>query len=499
MRVAVYLLFCIPFLISVPIFAQKSAATAAQPAASAVTVPLVLDHNRIVVDADISTSGSTAQRVRAWVDNGDPEFWMSQRVARLMGFDVNCDGQACTGKPGAAIGELSIHGFGILLPAMGGGVKVLPGVAAPGMNAEIHISSTILRGYDVLVDFPGRKFSIGPRGSLRFDGTKTKAAIDSATGLIRIPSQIENKKYELGLDLGSSMSTLSKGLFDKLSGAHPDWPKMTGGVGPANSTGSGDELKQRLLRLDRLQFGPLFLVDVAVADSAEGRISTQGTEVGSAASGALGSEALLNYRIGLDYAHSAVYFEIGRTFNFPDFDVIGLTLRPEADGRFTVAAIADFHGEPSVLSGVDGVQVGDSLLAVDDIPTAGSTMGQVWAMLGGEIGQQRRLTLERDGKRFVLLAKVQHFLGRSTAKSTASDRSVRPTRANYFPNTSCSRVWVVAGSKLSLTSTVSPFSSMTTVPSSVVQIWRPERRTFNSASAASSSAVPAWRVCSARL
>lgn len=495
MRVAVCLLFCISCLIRIPVFAQKSAANAARPAASAVTVPLILDHNRIVIEADVSLSDGPPQRVRAWVDNGDPEFSMSQRVARLMGFDVVCDGQACTGKPGAAVGELSIRGFRILLPAMGS-AKVLQGMGAHGMNAEIRIPSMILRDYDVLVDFPGRKFTIGPRGSLKFNGTKTKAVVDSTTGLIRIQSQIENKKYELGLDLGSSMSFLSKELFEKLSGAHPDWPKMTGAVGPANVTGSSDELKQRLMRVDRLQFGPLFLVDVAVADSAEGRILTQGTAVGSAVSGALGSEALLNYRIGFDYAHSAVYFEIGRTFNFPDFDVIGLTLRPEADGKFAVAAIADFNGEPSVLSGEDGVQVSDLLLAVDDIPTAGSTLGQVWAMLGGEIGQQRRLTLERDGKRFVLLAKVRHFLGSSSAKSTAPDRSVRPTRANYFRKTSCSNVCVVSGSKLSLTSTVSPFSSMTTVPSSVVQVWRPERRTFNSASAASSSAVPAWRVCS---
>jgi hypothetical protein len=39
----------------------------------------------------------------------------------------------------------------------------------------------------------------------------------------------------------------------------------------------------------------------------------------------------------------------------------------------------------------------------------------------------------------------------------------------YFPNTSFSSVCVVAESRLSLTSTVSARSSITTVPSSVVQ------------------------------
>jgi hypothetical protein len=37
-------------------------------------------------------------------------------------------------------------------------------------------------------------------------------------------------------------------------------------------------------------------------------------------------------------------------------------------------------------------------------------MGQVWAMLGGTPGQERRLMIERAGKQFNVAAKVQHFL-----------------------------------------------------------------------------------------
>jgi len=38
-------------------------------------------------------------------------------------------------------------------------------------------------------------------------------------------------------------------------------------------------------------------------------------------------------------------------------------------------------------------------------------MGQVWAMLGGTPGQERRLTIERGGRQFTVTATVQHFLG----------------------------------------------------------------------------------------
>ena len=164
------------------------------------------------------------------------------------------------------------------------------------------------------------------------------------------------------------------------------------------------------MRVDRVQYGPLFLANVAVVEFPKDRMEFFEKRAGIPTAGLLGSNALLNYRVGLDYAHSTVYFEIGRLFNFPDFDVIGLILRPEDDGRFTILGVAALGGQPSVPSGADGVQTGDHLVAVDGIPAAGATMGQVWAMLGGTPGQERRLTIERGGKQFAVAAKVQHFL-----------------------------------------------------------------------------------------
>ena len=125
--------------------------------------------------------------------------------------------------------------------------------------------------------------------------------------------------------------------------------------------------------------------------------------------GLLGSEALLNYRVGLDYAHSTVYFDIGRLFNFPDFDVVGLVLRPDDDGRFSILGIADDDGKPSLPEGPDGVQPGDHLVAVDGNPIANFTLGLVWSLLLG--GQDHKLTLERGGQEFTVVANVRHFLG----------------------------------------------------------------------------------------
>ena len=394
-----------------------------QAQTAAVTVPAVIDHNRVVVDAEILLPSGASERVHAWIDNGNGDLEMSRRLATRLQLNVSCDDKACSAPPPASIlvGGMTIALTGLkeahipLKPVSAAAVQ------APGLNTEISIPATVLRHYDVLVDFPGHKVSIGPPGTIRFQGSSEKVRINAENGLIQVPSLIENKKYNLALDVGSSISFLSEEVFDKLAAAHRDWPQMTGAVGSANMWGLGEEPTWKLMRVDRVQFGPLFLTNVPVVDFPKERMEFFNKRAGIPTAGLLGSQALLNYRVGLDYAHSTVYFDIGRTFSFPDFDVIGLVLRPEDDGRFSILGVADFDGKPSVRTGSGGVQPGDHIVAVNGIPIRGSTMGQVWSMLGGTPGQDRQLTIEREGKEFAVVAKVQHFL----AEAPDDDRKKR--------------------------------------------------------------------------
>ena len=402
---------CVLFVLSGLIRAQDKPAVSSEP--NSVTVPAAIDHNRVVINADIALPNGSTERVRAWVNNGNPDLYVSRRLATLLGLAVSCNDHECSSPPPQ---EMNVGGMKIDLSGLKQAkIPLRPvsaaSVLAAGMNVEINLPSSILRHYDVLIDFPGHKFSIGAPGTIHFRGPSGKVQINAENGLIQVPSQIENKKYNLALDFGASISFLSEDVFDKLPAAHPDWPHMTGAVGSANMWGADQETKWKVMRLDRVQYGPLFLANVVVVDFTKDWMDFFAKRAGVPTAGLLGSNALLNYRIGLDYSHSTVYFEFGRTFNFPDFDVIGLTLRPEDDGRFTILGVADFDGKPSVSLAPDGVQPGDHLVAVNDIPVRGSTMGQVWNMLGGSPGQERKLTIERGGRQFSVAAKVQHFLG----------------------------------------------------------------------------------------
>jgi hypothetical protein len=374
----------------------------------AVTVPAVIDHNRIVVDAALPLRNGSMQHVRAWVDNGDPDLNLSRKIATQLGLTVTCNDQECSSPapPTIIIGEMTIPLTDVKIAKIPLKPVNLASVLASGMTADINLPASVLRHYDILIDFPGHKFSIGSPGSIHFLGSSSKVEINAENGLIQVPSRIENKKYNLALDLGSSISLLSEELFDSLAKEHADWPHMTGAVGPANMWGDDTEAMWKVMRLDRVQYGPLFLTDVAVVSLPKTVVDFFAKRAGMPTVGSLGSNVFLSYRVGLDYTHSTVYFDIARLFKFPDFDVVGLVLRPEDDGRYTILGVPDFEGKPAV----EGIQPRDRLIAVNDIPVTGATMGQIWSMLGGTPGQQRRLTIERGGKQFAVAAEVQHFL-----------------------------------------------------------------------------------------
>jgi hypothetical protein len=410
------LLFAIAFLAS----GSASAFAETAPEPKSVTVPITLDHDRVVIDVYLPLPDGSTKRVRGWVDTGDSELRMSQRAAKMMGLAASCDANRCTAAPPQAvmIGAMkipftSLSEVKIPLYAESDGTLM-----APGMSAEITLPASILRNYDVLIDFPDREFSIGVPGALKFKGVKSKMLVDARTGLVQVSSRMENKNYNLLLDLGAPLSFLSGDLFTKFSAAHPDWPRMTGAIGPANMWGGSDETKWQLLRIDRIQFGPLYLTSIPVIAWPDTwrKLFELHSEISCA--GMLGSEALMNYRVGLDYAHSTAYFDLGSTFKFPEFDVVGLILRPDPDTRFTIMRVADIDGEPSVPTGSEGVQPGDHLVSVNDIPVADSTMGQVWSLLEGAPGQEKKLVVERGGKQFTVVAKVQHFLAEADTEES---------------------------------------------------------------------------------
>jgi hypothetical protein len=380
----------------------------AQSVPKSVTVPITLDHNRVVIDVYLPLPDGTNKRVRAWVDSGNSDMTMSKRVASLLG-PVSCDGQLCIAKPPR---EILVGGLKISVPDVDEAhapAGVPTDLMDPGMGTEINLPSTVLRNCDVVIDYPNRQFTIGEPGSVPFKGDPAKALI-SASGLIQVPSTIERQTYNLALDIGASISLISSSLLTAWQKAHLTWPVMHGAVGAANMWGIPEEAQWEMVRVHELPFGATRLRNVAVAPFAGDRLDFFAKRARVPTIGLIGGNALRQYVVGIDYAHSTVYLQRTSTAA-PDMDVVGLTLHPENDGRYTVLGVADFDGKPSVPE----LKAGDVLVGVDGAPATGATMGQVWSLLGGTPGQTRSLSLERDGKRFTVDAPVRRFLSPKSA------------------------------------------------------------------------------------
>src|SRR5437879_4799562 len=91
-------------LFSQAVIAQDASKPSApsQPEPKSVTVPVTLDHNRVVIDVYLPLADGSTKRVRGWVDNGNPDLNLSQRVAKLMGLPLACDdknAKPCSASP----------------------------------------------------------------------------------------------------------------------------------------------------------------------------------------------------------------------------------------------------------------------------------------------------------------------------------------------------------------------------------------------------------------
>jgi hypothetical protein len=388
-----------------------AAAAIAQPTPQIATVPVTLDHNRIIIDVYLPLPDGKQKRVRGWVDNGNADVWLSERVAKLLALQPAPDSKE-TEILGAKVrtfqapkeifvGEMKISFAGVKEAKM-----VAADSIAPGSSAEINLPSTVLRNYDLIMDYVDRELSLAVPGQAKFTGKSAKAFVNPPNGMIQVPAKIEGRPYQLTFDIGASFSMLMGDVFEKLAKDNPKWPRNTGAVGTELFWGMQEEATQHALRVPAIEYGPVKLAEVGFDTLPQAFMSFYRQRAGADTSGLIGGNALLNYRLGIDYAHSTVYFDERGSYIAPGIDVVGLTLRPELDGRYTVIGVPDYDGKPAVPE----AKAGDVLVAIDKVPAKESTMGQIWSLLGGDPGETRVLTLERDGKQFTVNATVRRFL-----------------------------------------------------------------------------------------
>jgi len=122
--------------------------------------------------------------------------------------------------------------------------------------------------------------------------------------------------------------------------------------------------------------------------------------------GFLGANAFKAFRVEIDYGKSLIYFEKGNGSDTHEMEMVGLSVRQLPDSSYQIVGLAGTEENSSV----KGVEPGDILFSIGDFQTKGSTMGKVVDALRGRPGDLIVLTIERNGKRFKIESKVEHFL-----------------------------------------------------------------------------------------
>ena len=389
-----------------------------EEAARSVTVPFVLDHNRMLVDAEVQRADGSWRPARLWVDTGNPELFLSEDLAHDLGLDLNArQGTADTGTGQFEVtAPQGLRLGGMPLRLEGATTKVLlePRWLFATMHVDGNLPAKVLHRYHVVFDYPRSELTIAEPGSVAPRGERCTADVHPTTGIVQIDAEIDGESMSFALDNGASYSFASEGLVSRIAERNASWPRRSGAVGCANIWGWWpDEPTWPIVRLPEIRCcGSVRLADVGMVglpdflpnDTSVGEWYSQKTA--RPVAGFLGPNAFRAFRVEVDYANGAVYFERGAELDGHDMDIVGLTLRPRPDGAYVVIGVAAMNGARTV----DGVENGDILLEVQGLEVTGSTMGTVVDALRGAPGDTRTLVLERHGERITVQATVQRLL-----------------------------------------------------------------------------------------
>jgi len=378
---------------------------------TSVTVPVVLDHNRMLVEAEFQRKDGSWRTARLWVDSGNPSFYLSEELARDLGMDFSAEtvNPQVTAPTHVRVGGLPLSFQGVRTRVM-----LEPHWLFSAMHNDANLPSTVLMQYQVVFDYPRLELTLAEPGILEPEGIRAPASVHPETGIIQIDAVLDGENLSFAMDNGASYSFVSEEVLERVSRRNPGLQRITGTVGCANMWGWWPPGEQALpvLRVPEVLWGPVSLRNIGVVGVPE--LSPNGPGLGAWYSqktarpvqGFLGPNAFKAFRVEIDYANEAVYFEKGADLDDHDMDLVGLTLRPEPDDTYRVIGVVEKNGRPVV----DGVEPGDVLLQVGDLRTTGATMGTVVDALRGRPGEVRVLVLERNGRQFRIEATVVRVL-----------------------------------------------------------------------------------------
>jgi predicted aspartyl protease len=373
------------------------------------TVPMFLEDNRVFVELTFRRPDGSPRKARAWVDTGGGWFAITEPLAKEIGVtrsgdDIQVgDGHATPiAHPDVRLGEMPLDLSTANVYEVLGETQM-----EPGINAEAFLPARVLMHYDAIFDYPARLFTLARSGALKPRGERIVATVNLESGFPRVEISVGGERYGFLVDTGAAYTMISRELLEKWGAAHSNWPKLDGAVAEANMIGNEMDTNALLVRISRMELGPLPIDSVGAVSRRAGIFETSMSRMMTAPIvGAIAGNVLKTMRIEIDYPGSAIYVQRDSQPDANDLDCLGLILRVGDDGKYTVVGIARKGGRPVV----DGIQTGDELISLDGLNTSGATLDAVNRSLHGRPGDKRKVRLSRQRKEIELEVTVQRLL-----------------------------------------------------------------------------------------
>jgi predicted aspartyl protease len=373
-----------------------------------VTVPLIIEFNRPFVDLEFTKPDGSIRKARFWVDTGGGGFLLCESLANDLNLKLGTTFDADGGKMASVPPPpASLDGMPLNLEGARSFVSIGTKTMMPGVNAEGLFPGHILQRYHVIFDYPGRKFTLAKPNTLKPRGIRINSPVNQQSGFPRIEAQIGGETYGFLLDTGASFTMISQELLEQWAGKNSTWQKTTGAYGNANMGLGQMEAKALMLRIPEVQLANFQVQGIAVISRPKGTFENYMSKMMAAPiMGAIGGNLLSALRIEIDYANGATYLEKKATPNINDLDMVGLTLRAQTDGSYSVIGVSGQYGKEIL----EAIHPGDKLIKVDKLEMKEAPLVKVIDALRGKPDQKRTLVFERDSRQFTVTVPVLRLL-----------------------------------------------------------------------------------------
>jgi hypothetical protein len=378
-----------------------------QPGVHHLTVPMSVEGNAPIVTLTFKTPDGSIRTARFLFDSGGGAIILDEGFAKDIGLKskgaiISDGGQQYkeVDLPTAFVGEMPVD------------LQTSKAFVHVGASSFIYnryklegmLPGKALEHYQIVLDYPQHRLSVGEAGSFPHRGEKLACPYVASSGHPRVDVGIDGINYGFLLDTGTQITLMREDVLKQWAKEHPNWPRSIGSAGPANEGADPDD--DFLLRIPRFQLGSFTANHVAVASRPNETFSATKYETPAAIVGALGGNVLSQFRVEIDYPEQLCFFEHSGKEQASDFDTVGLVLDTNSRGQLVVRAVS------STASAVtrQNIQPGDIILQIGGLRGAPYTLTKAAQALSGVVGERKHLRILRRAEPMSVTVVVSRIL-----------------------------------------------------------------------------------------